>query len=381
MLIPPPLSLYVHIPWCVRKCPYCDFNSHKATPELPEAAYIERLLEDLELDLPLVWGRTVQSIFIGGGTPSLFSADAIDALLSGIRSRITCHPGLEVTLECNPGTGEYAPFQGYAQAGVNRISLGVQSFSNSHLKTLGRIHDAQQAQQAFSRVRDAGLENINIDLMYGLPQQSPEQAIADIETALTLQPAHISWYQLTIEPNTLFAVKSPVLPDDDATWDMLQHGAGLLESAGFAQYEVSAWARDDQACKHNLNYWSFGDYLGIGAGAHGKITSHSGVQRSLRQRQPKAYLAEPVEKRRIRLQSVPQTELAFEYFLNRLRLKKPFSLQQFEQCTGIDSDPVLAQLQKLQDQELVSAISPGQWSLTDKGWLFLDTVQGAFLPD
>jgi oxygen-independent coproporphyrinogen-3 oxidase len=290
----PPLSLYIHVPWCVRKCPYCDFNSHELRTELPEHQYIDALLQDLQQDLPRVWGRTVQTVFIGGGTPSLLSAEAIDRLLSGLRTCITLDPAAEVTLEANPGTVEAQRFSEYRSAGINRLSIGIQSFSNDLLQSLGRIHNRREAIRAAELAHGAGLDNFNLDLMFALPGQSQQQAAKDVHDAIALEPAHISYYQLTLEPNTWFHKHPPVLPDDDAAWQIQRQGQELLTEHGYLQYEVSAYARQDQRCRHNLNYWQFGDYLGIGAGAHGKISSTApmGIARlrrgktAVRQRNP-----------------------------------------------------------------------------------------------
>jgi putative oxygen-independent coproporphyrinogen III oxidase len=274
----PPLSLYVHIPWCVRKCPYCDFNSHEARAKIPEQEYIDALLRDLEQDLPRVWGRIVHSIFIGGGTPSLFSPEAIDRLLSGIRARLPLDQNIEITLEANPGTVELERFKGFRAAGINRLSIGIQSFDEEKLKALGRIHGREEALRAAEAARAAGFDNFNLDLMFGLPGQTVEQALADMRTAMALRPTHLSAYQLTIEPNTLFHARPPTLPDDDITWEMQNQLQAELAAADYRQYEVSAYAQPGYECRHNLNYWKFGDYLGIGAGAHAKITAAGDAQ-------------------------------------------------------------------------------------------------------
>ncbi|NRB71206.1 MAG: radical SAM family heme chaperone HemW, partial [Xanthomonadales bacterium] len=289
----PPLSLYVHLPWCIRKCPYCDFNSHTLRDELPADDYIQRLWEDLEQDLPLVWGRTVHTIYFGGGTPSLFSAAHFDRLLAGFRARLDLAPGAEITLEANPGTIEHDSFQAYREAGINRVSLGVQSFHDPQLQALGRIHGGDDVQRALASLQSAGLDNFNIDLMFGLPAQSTEQACDDVRMALAADPAHISYYHLTLEPNTAFAVNPPPLPGEERCWEMQDAGSALLEAAGFAQYELSAWARPERQSRHNLNYWRYGDYLGIGAGAHGKLSlpANGEIQRLIKVRHPRRYLA------------------------------------------------------------------------------------------
>ena len=339
MLTPPPLSLYVHLPWCVRKCPYCDFNSHEGRGALPFAAYVDALIADLDHDLPLAWGRTVHSVFFGGGTPSLFPAAAIDAFLQAASARLRFAPGLEITLETNPGTAEHGRFEEYRAAGVNRISFGIQTFDDVVLKRLGRIHDSAEAEAAVKLAQDAGYDNFNLDLMYALPQQSLAMAERDIERAFALQPTHISHYQLTLEPNTVFAAKPPAdLPDEDAAWDMQEHCQALLADAGYAQYEVSAYARPGRQCAHNLNYWRFGDYLGIGAGAHGKLTlgAEQAVLRRWKHKHPAAYLAAAGSAAAIGGDDyIAPERRPFEYMLNALRLVDGFALAQFEASTGL----------------------------------------------
>ena len=335
----PPLALYIHIPWCVRKCPYCDFNSHAVKDGLPQDAYVDALLRDLEQDLPLVWGRPVVSIFFGGGTPSLFDAAHIGAILDGVAARLSLRPGLEVTLETNPGTVEHDRFEGYRAAGVNRLSFGVQSFDDGCLQRLGRIHDSAQATAAIGLARRAGFDNINLDLMYALPAQTLAMAQHDIDRALALEPAHISHYQLTLEPNTLFHARPPAaLPDDDAAWDMQEACQDRLDRAGYRQYEVSAYARAGQQCAHNLNYWRFGDYLGIGAGAHGKLTvpAEDGILRTSRQKLPRSYLANAGSAAAIAGEEwIAPAQRPFEFMLNALRLAEGFTLERFEARTGI----------------------------------------------
>lgn len=346
----PPLALYIHIPWCVRKCPYCDFNSHNAPQSLPQDAYVDALMRDLEHDLPLVWGRPVTSIFFGGGTPSLFSADAIARILDGAGARLTLRPGLEVTLETNPGTVEHDRFEAYRAAGVNRISFGIQSFDDGCLQRLGRIHDSGQAERAVKLAQDAGIDNLNVDLMYALPQQTLAMAEADVERAVALRPAHISHYQLTLEPNTLFHARPPKgIPDDDGAWDMQDACQARLAAAGYAQYEVSAYAQPGRQCAHNLNYWRFGDYLGIGAGAHGKITqpAEDAILRRWKVKHPKAYLdaagtpASIGGDERIDLEQRP-----FEFMLNALRLNAGFDVADFEARTGLPLQHIDAPLQQ-----------------------------------
>lgn len=377
----PPLSLYIHIPWCARKCPYCDFNSHAQRGDLPVAEYIDALLRDLENDLPRVWGRRVQTIFIGGGTPSLFPADAIDALLSGVRARIAVNPGAEITLEANPGTVEMERFCGYRAAGVNRLSIGVQSFDDAKLQHLGRIHSGNEAQRAAEIARAAGFDNFNLDLMFGLPQQTPAQALDDVDRAIALAPPHLSLYQLTIEPNTEFHRRPPPLPEDDAIWEMQSALQTRLAAAGYAQYEVSAYARGARTCKHNMNYWRFGDYLGIGAGAHGKISGAGGVTRLAKTRQPKDYLAHAgthaaiIEERRL-----TDDDSIFEFMLNALRLSDGFELALFSERTGLASDTIAMLLAQARDKNLIARdalrVMP-----TAHGQRFLNDLQMLFLPE
>jgi len=348
-LHPPPLSLYVHLPWCVRKCPYCDFNSHEGRGALPFDAYIDALLADLDFDLPLVWGRTVQTVFFGGGTPSLFPPEYIDRFLQGASSRLRFAPGCEITLETNPGTAEHGRFELYRQAGVNRLSFGIQSFDDACLQRLGRIHDSQEADAAVKLAQDAGFDNINLDLMYALPQQTLAMAERDLECAFALQPTHISHYQLTLEPNTIFAARPPQgIPDDDASWDMQEHCQALLAARGYAQYEVSAYAQPGRQCAHNLNYWRYGDYLGIGAGAHGKLTlgHDESILRRWKTRHPAAYLAAAGKADAIGGDDRIEAERRpFEFMLNALRLVDGFDLDLFSLRTGLASDAIAAPLE------------------------------------
>ena len=331
----PPLSLYLHVPWCVRKCPYCDFNSHAQQGALPEADYVARLLEDLRADLAGVQGRALQSIFIGGGTPSLFSAHAFGTLLAEIERMVPFASDIEITLEANPGTAEQQKFSGYRAAGINRLSIGVQSFNAEHLKVLGRIHDRDEAVRAADFARKAGFDNFNLDLMFALPQQSTAQALADLQQAIACGPAHISWYQLTIEPNTEFFSKPPVVPEDDAVSDMQVAGMALLAREGYARYEISAYAQAGKQARHNLNYWLFGDYLGIGAGAHGKLTQADGsIVRTRKTRMPAHYL----ERSRTLLtesRTIPAAEITFEFMMNVLRLTEGCPSALFEQRTSL----------------------------------------------
>ncbi|KFN49374.1 radical SAM family heme chaperone HemW [Arenimonas composti] len=347
-LIPPPLSLYIHIPWCVRKCPYCDFNSHGQRGELPIGEYVAALVRDLEQDLPLVWGRPVHSVFFGGGTPSLFPPAAIGDILAACAARLKFHPGAEITLECNPGTAEHGRFEGYRAAGVNRVSFGIQSFDDGCLQRLGRIHDSREAEAAVKLAQDAGLDNLNLDLMYALPGQDLAMALHDIERAIALQPAHVSHYQLTLEPNTQFAARPPEgLPEEDAAWDIQEACIARLADAGYAQYEVSAYARTGRQCAHNLNYWRFGDYLGIGAGAHGKISDGASgtIRRRWKPKNPRDYLAHAGTAAGIGGDDpIAPANRPFDYMLNALRLVEGFALRDFEARTGLTRRAIAGEL-------------------------------------
>jgi oxygen-independent coproporphyrinogen-3 oxidase len=381
-LHPPPLSLYVHLPWCVRKCPYCDFNSHEGRGALPFAAYIDALLADLDHDLPLVWGRTVQTVFFGGGTPSLFPPEFIDRFLQGASSRLRFAPGCEITLETNPGTAEHGRFELYRQAGVNRLSFGIQSFDDGCLQRLGRIHDSREAAAAVKLAQDAGFDNINLDLMYALPQQTLAMAEQDLQRAFSLQPTHVSHYQLTLEPNTLFAARPPAgIPDDDSSWDIQEHCQALLAAHGYGQYEVSAYARPDRQCAHNLNYWRYGDYLGIGAGAHGKLTlgHDQSILRRWKVKHPAAYLAAAGRPEAIggddRIE--PQRR-PFEFMLNALRLVEGFELALFAARTGLASETIAPQLQQAVANGWL-AIEGGHVRPTDAGKRFNNDLVSLFL--
>ena len=371
----PPLALYVHIPWCVRKCPYCDFNSHERAEALPEREYVHKLMSDLEAMLPSVWGRRLVSVFIGGGTPSLFSPQAIDELLSGVRARIVLEPGAEITLEANPGTVEAARFRGFRDAGVNRISLGVQSFDDAMLAALGRIHGADEARRAIDAARES-FDNINIDLMYGLPDQTIDMALADMRHALASGVPHISAYQLTIEPNTVFYTRPPRLPEHDICADMQLAVEETLAGAGYEHYETSAFALAGRRCRHNVNYWEFGDYLGIGAGAHGKISFPDRVTRHERIKQPRDYLASAASL--ARESTVPAAELPFEFMLNALRLVDGFPVALFQERTGLPLTRVLPQLDEAQRRGLIERdwrrIRP-----TERGRLFLNELLELFV--
>ncbi len=335
----PPLSLYIHIPWCVRKCPYCDFNSHEIRGDLNENEYIAAMLADLEQDLPRVYGRTVRSIFIGGGTPSVLSPEAIDNLLSAVRARLPVAAGAEITLEANPGTVDSSRFLGLREAGINRLSLGIQSFNDTTLQRLGRIHGRFEAISAIEMAKQAGFDNLNLDLMFGLPEQTVEMALADLQTAVRFAPSHLSWYELTIEPNTVFYHQSPPLPDEDELWAMQTAGQTDLADQGYFQYEVSAYAKSDRHCQHNLNYWQFGDYLGIGAGAHSKISDAAlgSITRLSKQRHPQTYLQSAHSDAVVaNCTTLTAEEVALEFMMNALRLVKGFTIQEFTENTGLD---------------------------------------------
>ena len=384
MLVPPPLSLYVHIPWCVQKCPYCDFNSHALKTELPELDYIDALIDDLETDLmayQLVNGqRPLHSIFIGGGTPSLISPTEIGRLLTAIETRIPFSDTIEITMEANPGTVEAGRFEGYRQAGVNRISIGIQSFQDDKLQRLGRIHGSQEAIKAIELAKSAGLNSFNTDLMHGLPDQSIADAISDLKQAIALDPPHLSWYQLTIEPNTLYYSKPPTLPDDDDLWDIFEQGHALLTEAGYQQYEISGYSKPGKQCQHNLNYWRFGDYLGIGCGAHGKISFTDGrIVRTVKVKHPRGYLQadKPYLSEQI---SVVDSERPFEFFMNRFRLLEACPKQDFIDRTGLPLTTIEANIDWAIEQHYLQD-SGDQWQITEHGKLFLNDLLAAFVED
>lgn len=383
MLTTPPLSLYVHLPWCVHKCPYCDFNSYALKSPLREAEYVDALLRDLDQDLPLVGGRRVETVFFGGGTPSLFRPEAVGLVLEGVRARLPLAPDAEITLEANPGTVERGRFAGYRAAGVTRLSIGVQSFNNRHLQGLGRIHDADDARRAAGEAHAAGIDNFNLDLMYGLPQQTRAEAEADVIEAMALEPAHISHYQLTLEPNTVFYAQPPSLPEDDDIWDMQQSCQALLRTTGYLQYEVSAYARAGRQCRHNLNYWRYGDYLGIGAGAHAKITdsAQGRILRLWKTKHPTAYLRTAGTPEGIgEKHEVLGPDRGFEFMLNRLRLFEGFDPEGFQAYTGLPISAVLPTLQLCKRDGLME-VTNGQWKVTAKGSTFLNETQARFLPE
>lgn len=378
----PPLSLYVHMPWCVRKCPYCDFNSHTAPKTLPGKKYIQALVADLDEDLPLVWGRPLQSIYFGGGTPSLFAADLIAQFLSAARARLGFRPDIEVTLEANPGTVEHDSFSAYREAGINRVSLGVQSFDNELLRRIGRIHGRQEVEQCLLSLEEAGISNFNIDLMFALPGQDSGQSETDVALAIAARPAHISFYQLTVEPNTAFFASPPPLPGDDVAWNMQQHGLAMLETAGFRQYEISACAQPDLQSRHNLNYWRYGDFLALGAGAHGKITAPADgtVMRYAKHRHPRRYLqglesGDWLAEKRF----LSGEELVFEFFLNQLRLKSGVHVDDFGARTGLPWQVVEQRVQLAVDRGLLER-DDRRLKPTPLGWRFVNDIQQIFLP-
>jgi oxygen-independent coproporphyrinogen-3 oxidase len=372
-----PIAIYVHLPWCVQKCPYCDFNSHARPDRIPEAEYVAALLADLDGDLDLARGRETTTVFLGGGTPSLFGTGAIASLLEGLDARLPFARDVEVTMEANPGTVEHGRFTGYSAAGVNRVSLGAQSFDAGKLRVLGRIHGPGEIEAAVAELAAAGLDNFNLDLMYALPDQTREEALADLESAIALGPAHLSHYQLTLEPGTAFFHRPPPLPDDELAWQMQLDCQQRLAAAGFGQYEVSAYARPGRQCRHNLNYWRFGDYLGIGAGAHGKVTIAGEVIRTEKTRSPRAYL-EAGGKSGVR-RSIPPAELPFEFMLNALRLTDGFQAGEFERCTGLGEALIQPTLVSLASRGLIERLQ-GQVRATPLGFRFLNDLQAAFLP-
>ncbi len=376
----PPLSLYIHLPWCIKKCPYCDFNSHEMrVADMPEQRYLDALMADLEAALPLVWGRPVHSIFIGGGTPSLFSPAAIDRLLSGIRARLPLEPDCEITLEANPGTFEKDRFRAFRSAGVTRLSVGVQSFNDDFLKSLGRVHDRAQALAAVEEAAQA-FDTFNLDIMYALPGQTLADLKTDMATALSLAPSHISIYHLTIEPNTYFAKYPPVIPEEDTAYEMLDLITDMTGEAGLQRYEVSAYARAGHRCFHNLNYWQFGDYLGLGAGAHSKLSFAHRVVRQVRFREPRLYMEKALTGHCIaQAEEVSRADLPFEFMLNALRLKEGFSLQLFSQRTGLAITAIQKALEEAERKGLIERdfahVKPSV-----RGFDFLNDLQSLFLP-
>jgi len=376
----PPLSLYVHFPWCVRKCPYCDFNSHEFGKRFPEADYIEALIRDLDTELDRLEGREIISIFLGGGTPSLISETGLERLLSAIGARLALSKEIEITLEANPGTAEAQRFRGYRRAGVNRLSVGVQSLDDDKLKALGRIHDSRQAQHAVLMAREAGFDNLNIDIMYGLPGQGTAAAAEDIGKAVALRPDHVSWYQLTIEPNTVFYKRPPQLPDDEAAWIMQQRGQALLEDGGYRRYEVSAWALPGREARHNLNYWEFGDYLGIGAGAHSKLTDEvtGAIVRSARHNLPGRYLELAGGRGVITSERMlDEEDRILEFMMNALRLPRGINYSLFRERTGLGPDRIRSRLSEAVDKGLLD-IETDRLRPTPRGTQFLNNLLELF---
>jgi putative oxygen-independent coproporphyrinogen III oxidase len=388
-----PLALYVHMPWCVRKCPYCDFNSHQLKSASPPGDYIDALIRDFEGELPGLEGRRIDTVFFGGGTPSLFRPEEFARLLGSLRQRIAVAADAEITLEANPGTVERGLFAGYRDAGINRVSLGAQSFVPSALRRLGRIHTAEDTHRAVQEIKDAGIDNFNLDLMYALPEQELEQAVADVRTACALRPAHISYYQLTLEPGTVFHSRPPTLPDEEAAWTIQMECQRILAAEGFEQYEVSAYAKRGARCRHNLNYWLFGDYVGLGAGAHGKITARAPdrILRTEKPKQPRDYLGQlrsspPPASSSAKCASaigernfIAAADLPFEFMLNALRLNEGFAAGEFERRTGLPLHSIEPALRRAGDRGLIEAAA-GRWRPTQVGARFLNDLQASFLP-
>ncbi|MFV1982246.1 MAG: radical SAM family heme chaperone HemW [Thiohalomonadales bacterium] len=383
----PPLSLYIHFPWCVKKCPYCDFNSHEQKSDFDEIRYIDCLLKDVELVLPTIWGRTIHSVFMGGGTPSLFSPESMDRLLLQLRSLLAIRPEIEITMEANPGTFDFGSntekFKEFKDAGINRLSIGVQSFNNEHLQSLGRIHDKNQAIIAIETALKANFNSINLDLMYGLPGQNIKQALSDIQTAIDTQPTHISHYQLTIEPNTYFFTKPPVLPNEDDSWEMQQKCQDILAKHNFKHYEISAYSIENYQCKHNLNYWNFGDYLGIGAGAHSKISNaqQQNINREWRVKNPRDYMEKVNQNQHIGgSQILSRKDIGLEFMMNALRLTNGFEIEIFNRHTGCQVNLIDSVLNEAEDKQLIirdiKRIQP-----TEKGKRYLNDLMALFVPD
>ncbi len=379
----PPLSLYIHFPWCVQKCPYCDFNSHELKSGLNEQGYVNALISDLEQELPLFWGRNITSIFMGGGTPSLFSPESIDQLISALRARLVFAPDIEITMEANPGTVELGKFSEFRSAGINRLSIGIQSFDDEKLKSLGRIHGRKEAIRAAEQAHDAGFNSFNLDLMYGLPNQSLAQAIDDIETAMALEPKHLSHYQLTIEPNTFFHHQPPVTPDDDDLWEMQLACQQRLAKNNYTQYEISAYAKEGNQCQHNLNYWQFGDYLGIGAGAHGKLTNmaEQKITRSWKVKQPQDYIGKASSEKRISGEKIlNRDDTGFEFMMNVLRLNHGFETELFQRHTGLPVSTIEKALKQAESKGWID------WELkrikpTASGRQYLNNLLELFIPE
>jgi putative oxygen-independent coproporphyrinogen III oxidase len=380
-VIEPSLALYVHMPWCVRKCPYCDFNSHQLKSAAPDTSYIDALIRDFDMELPRSSGRRIDTVFFGGGTPSLFQPEDFSRLLGALRQRIAFADDVEVTLEANPGTIERGRFAGYRDAGINRVSLGAQTFAPRALELLGRIHSADDTHRAVAELRAAKLDNFNLDLMYALPQQTAEQALDDVRIACGLGPAHISYYQLTLEPGTVFHARPPPLPDEDAAWQIQTAGQKLLAAAGYEQYEVSAYARDGARCRHNVNYWLFGDYLGIGAGAHGKLSLElpQRILRTTKPKQPREYQEQIRRAGAIGESSfILPKDLPFEFMLNALRLNEGFTLRDYRRQTGLEMDSVEVKIAQAERRGLLTGRTGG-WRPTELGRRFLNDLQASFL--
>ncbi|NPA71492.1 MAG: oxygen-independent coproporphyrinogen III oxidase-like protein [Gammaproteobacteria bacterium] len=377
---PIPLSLYVHYPWCVQKCPYCDFNSHTLKPEIDEGPYIDALITQLEQTLPMIWGRPIHSIFFGGGTPSLISEAGLNRFMSQARALLGFGPEIEITLEANPGTVDFEKFAGFHQAGINRLSMGIQSFEDEKLKALGRIHSAEEAHRAIEAAQSAGFDNFNLDLMFALPNQSIEQAIADIDQAIAFKPPHLSHYQLTLEPNTPFYKNPPVLPEDDLAWEMQLACQEQIANAGYSHYEVSGYAQAGRECRHNINYWQFGDYIGLGAGAHGKITSppEGKIWRTQMPASPGGYVAEMLRSNPGRTQLVSDSDASFEFMLNTLRLQDGFDLDLFALRTGLKLSDIEPQLKQMMDNGWAN-IAANKLTLTTQGKHYLNDVVSLFL--
>ena len=377
----PSLALYVHMPWCVRKCPYCDFNSHQLKSAVPDGSYIDALIRDFDLELPRLAGRRIDTVFFGGGTPSLFQPEDFSRLIGALRQRLAFADEVEITLEANPGTIERGRFAGYRDAGVNRVSLGAQTFAPRALELLGRIHSADDTHRAVAELRAAQLDNFNLDLMYALPQQTSEEAAEDVRIACALAPAHISYYQLTLEPGTVFHSRPPPLPDEDAAWQIQATGQRMLAEAGYVQYEVSAYARDGRRCRHNVNYWLFGDYVGVGAGAHGKLSFElpQRVLRTTKPKQPREY-QEQVRRGTVIGDSafIAVADLPFEFMLNALRLNEGFSLEDYRRRTGLELDSVAGRLAQAEERGLLVSRGDG-WRPTELGRRFLNDLQASFL--
>jgi oxygen-independent coproporphyrinogen-3 oxidase len=376
------LGLYVHFPWCVAKCPYCDFNSHSLRGKLPAEDYLDALLIDLRLAAPALEGRIIQTVFFGGGTPSLFAPEHFARLLDAAERELGLAADAEVTMEANPGAVEHAAFAGYRDAGINRLSLGVQSFDDQKLAALGRIHSAEDARSAATEARAAGFDNINLDLMFALPDQSLEDALADVDAAIELVPEHISHYHLTLEPNTVLYARPPELPDDDLAWEMQIRCAEKLTGAGYTNYEVSAWAQPGSACEHNLNYWRYGDYLGLGAGAHGKLTSAAGEQwREIRPAHPRAFLDYAAAAKPLSRLPISAADARFEFMLNNLRLREGFLPARFTTHTGQPAAALEKRLEEARGLGFIEDLPDGRMRPTERGWRFLDDLQGIFLPE